>query len=108
MGIIVGPSVLERFRETKGKTTRLKLNMVAFQAYPAWMAAHPEKDCPDKLADLNPFMNSDDMNDAWGTPLTMLCGANLPAGARGFAVSSAGEDHKVGTSDDLHSWDASK
>ena len=108
MGIIVGPSVIERFRETKGKTTRIKLNMYAYQAYPAWSAAHPEKDCPDRLADLDPYMNNDDSTDAWGTPLKMLCGANLPAGARGFAVISAGEDHKEGTSDDLHSWESPK
>ncbi len=105
MGIIVGPRVIGSFIEAKHKTTRLKLGMVAFQAYPAWLAAHPEKDCPDKLADLSPFMNNDDTNDEWGTPITMLCGANLPVNARGLAVISAGEDHKVGTSDDLHSWE---
>jgi prepilin-type N-terminal cleavage/methylation domain-containing protein len=108
MGIIVGPSVIARFRDARTHTTRLKLNKYAFEAYPAWSAAHPEKDCPDRLADLSPFMNSDDTNDAWGTSITMLCGVNLPPGAHGFAVVSAGEDHKPGTDDDLHSWDQPK
>jgi prepilin-type N-terminal cleavage/methylation domain-containing protein len=108
MGIIVGPRVIRSFVEARHKTTRLKLNMVAFQAYPAWSAAHPEKDCPDALADLDPYMNNDDMDDEWGTPMTMLCGASLPPGARGIAVTSAGEDHKAGTADDLHSWDPAK
>jgi hypothetical protein len=35
----------------------------------------------------------------------MLCGAELPAGAKGLAVMSAGEDGKEGTPDDLKSWE---
>ena len=108
MGILVGPSVIARFRDSKSQTTRLKLKMYAFQAFPSWSAAHPEKQCPDKLADLDPYMNSEDTNDAWGTPITMLCGAGLPPGAHGMAVVSAGEDRTAGTPDDLHSWDPAR
>ena len=108
MGIIVGPGVIERHRDAKNRTTRLKLSMYVYQAYPAWAVAHPEKDCPDQLSDLDPYMNNDDHNDAWGMPIKMLCGANLPARARGLAVISAGEDHKQDTPDDLRSWDASR
>jgi hypothetical protein len=35
----------------------------------------------------------------------MYCGQNLPAGAKGIAVSSAGEDGKDGTPDDIKSWE---
>ena len=105
MGLLVGPAVLDHFRKAKIHTTRIKLGMYAYQAYPAWAAAHPDKDCPDKLADLNPYMNNEDTSDAWGIPITLLCGASLPPGAHGLAVTSAGEDHKAGTSDDLHSWE---
>jgi general secretion pathway protein G len=108
MGLLVGPRVLEYFRDAKVKTTRMQLKMYAFQAYPPWTMSHPEKACPDSLAELDPYTNNnkDGAKDAWGTPLTMLCGASAPAMAHGgFAVSSAGEDQKPGTPDDLHSWE---
>jgi hypothetical protein len=50
-------------------------------------------------------MNGNDSNDSWGRPIKMLCGANLPPGAKGIAVISAGEDGKDGTEDDLKSWE---
>jgi hypothetical protein len=37
--------------------------------------------------------------------MTMLCGQNLPPGARGIAVFSNGEDGKPNTSDDIKSWE---
>jgi hypothetical protein len=60
---------------------------------------------PDKITDLNEYMNSSDANDSWGRPIKMLCGPSLPAGARGLAVMSVGEDGKEGTEDDPKSWD---
>src|SRR5882724_8677615 len=104
MGLLVGPKVMKMFQESKVDTTKIKLKKYAFEAYPSWSAAHPDKACPDKLADLNEYMNNDDSNDSWGKPLKMLCGSNLPPGAKGLAVISAGEDGKEGTEDDLGSW----
>ncbi|HEX8106625.1 MAG TPA: hypothetical protein VF516_02805 [Kofleriaceae bacterium] len=43
-------------------------------------------------------------NDIWGRPLKLLCGANLPPGAKGIGVLSLGEDGKEGTADDIKSW----
>jgi prepilin-type N-terminal cleavage/methylation domain-containing protein len=105
MGLLVGPKVMKMFAESKIDTTRIKLKKYAFEAYPSWSAAHPDKACPDKLADLNEYMNSEDSNDAWAKPLKMLCGSNLPPGAKGLAVISAGPDSKEGTEDDLKSWE---
>ncbi|HET7505095.1 MAG TPA: hypothetical protein VFK02_28950 [Kofleriaceae bacterium] len=105
MGLLVGPKVMKMFGESRVDTTRIKLKKYAFEAYPSWSAAHPDKACPDKLADLNEYMNNDDSNDSWGKPIKMLCGANLPAGARGIALISAGADNKEGTEDDLKSWE---
>ena len=34
----------------------------------------------------------------------MFCGPNLPAGARGLAIQSAGPDHAFDTADDVKSW----
>lgn len=104
MGLLVGPKVMAMFRSSKGKTTAIQLHMLAFDAYPQWASSHPEKGCPDKLEELTAFMNQPDIKDAWGTPLVMRCGSSAPAEARGFGVESAGEDQKMGTPDDLHSW----
>jgi general secretion pathway protein G len=105
MGLLVGPKVMKMFGESRVDTTKIKLKKYAFEAYPSWSAAHPDKGCPEKLADLNEYMNSEDSNDSWGKPLKMLCGSNLPAGAKGIAIMSAGADNKEGTEDDLKSWE---
>jgi general secretion pathway protein G len=105
MGLLVGPKVMKMFGESRVDTTKIKLKKYAFEAYPSWSASHPDKACPDKLADLNEYMNSEDSNDSWGKPIKMLCGTNLPAGARGIAMMSVGEDGKEGTADDLKSWE---
>jgi prepilin-type N-terminal cleavage/methylation domain-containing protein len=105
MGLLVGPRVMKMFGESKVDTTKIKLKKYAFEAYPAWSASHPDKACPDKLADLNEYMNNDDSKDAWGQPIKLLCGPNLPAGARGIAIMSSGPDTKEGTEDDLKSWE---
>jgi hypothetical protein len=85
--------------------TKVKLVLYAFEAYPPWSAAHPDKACPETLAELNEYINSSDTNDAWGRPLKMLCGAALPAGAQGIGVLSVGKDGKEGTDDDIKSWE---
>jgi prepilin-type N-terminal cleavage/methylation domain-containing protein len=105
MGLLVGPRVMKMFGESRIDTTKIKLRKYAFEAYPAWSAAHPDKSCPDKLADLNEYMNNEDSNDSWGKPMKMLCGSTLPPGAKGLGVVSAGVDNKEGTEDDLKSWE---
>ena len=105
MGLLVGPKVMKMFGESKVDTTKIKIKKYAFEAYPSWSASHPDKACPEKLPDLNEYMNSDDSNDSWGRPLKMMCGQGLPAGAKGVAVMSSGEDGKDGTADDLKSWE---
>ena len=105
MALLVGPRVMKMFGEAKVDTTKLKVKKYAFEAYPAWAAAHGDKGCPEKLTDLNEYMNDSDINDAWGKPLKLMCGTSLPAGARGIAVMSVGEDGKEGTTDDIKSWE---
>jgi hypothetical protein len=102
------PKPQERADPASGRLrakTQVKLVLYAFEAYPPWSAAHPDKGCPDKLAELNEYIESSDTNDAWGRPLKMLCGASLPAGAKGIGVVSMGEDGKEGTDDDIKSWE---
>jgi type II secretory pathway pseudopilin PulG len=106
MGLLVGPKVMAAFGSSKIKTTKIKLNQYANEAYPQWSANHPDKQCPEKLSDLNEAMNSKDTNDSWGHPIKMFCGTNMPAGVKGLGVTSMGEDGKEGTEDDLKSWDS--
>jgi hypothetical protein len=104
-GLSSGSRVDRMFGESKVKTTLIKLTQYANEAFPQWSASHPDKACPDKITDLNEYMNASDADDSWGRPIKMLCGTNLPDGARGIAVMSMGEDGKEGTDDDLKSWD---
>lgn len=105
MGLLVGPKVMTMFGKGKVDTTKIKLSQYANEAYPQWSASHPDKQCPENITELNEFMNSKDVNDSWGHPIKMMCGPSLPAGAKGLAVTSMGEDGKEGTADDLKSWE---
>src|SRR4051812_15050685 len=105
MGLLVGPRVMKMFQGSKVDLTKLKLKKYAFEAYPSWSASHPDKACPGNISELNEYMNSNDSNDAWGRPIRMMCGANMPAGAKGIALVSLGEDGKEGNEDDLKSWE---
>ena len=91
--------------ESKADVARATGEKFAFEAYPSWALAHPERACPDGLEDLNEYMNNRDIRDPWGHDFVMRCGRDLPAGARGIAILSAGEDGELGTCDDIESWD---
>ena len=81
----------------------------AFEAYPMWSAAHIEKACPDKLEELVTYLDRHkELDDPWGHRYNMFCGQNLPAGARGLAVTSNGPDGQPNTADDIRSWDEFK
>ena len=105
MGLLVGPKLMDLFGDAQVKLTRLKLTKYVNEAFPAWAMAHPQATCPDRLADLDDYMNEHDADDAWHHPIKLLCGASLPPGARRIAVVSAGPDGKEGTDDDLRSWE---
>jgi prepilin-type N-terminal cleavage/methylation domain-containing protein len=104
MGLLIGPRLMDYFRDARIKTTRMKLELYANQAFPAWAVAHPQAMCPERLADLAEYANGHDTEDAWGNPIKLLCGTSLPPGARHIALVSAGPDGKEGTDDDLKSW----
>ena len=105
MGLVVGPRVMKMFGESKVDVARMTVEKYANEAYPQWSAHNASKQCPDSLADLNEYMNNKDTKDPWGTDYQMLCGQQLPPGAKGIAIESAGENQKMGDCDDLKSWD---
>lgn len=105
MGLVVGPRVMKMFASSKGDIAGATVKKYAFEAYPSWAQANPSKACPDKLEDLNEFMNNKDIKDPWGNPYKMFCGQSAIAGQKGLQVMSNGEDGKEGTADDVKSWE---
>jgi general secretion pathway protein G len=104
MGLVVGPRVMKMFGESKVDIAKMTVNKYANEAYPSWSSSHTDKPCPGALTELNEYMNNKDTKDPWGNDYKMYCGQNLPAGAKGLAVMSNGEDGKEGTTDDIKSW----
>jgi prepilin-type N-terminal cleavage/methylation domain-containing protein len=106
MGFLVGPRVLESFKEAKEETTHAVLKQFAYEAYPRWDAANSDKSCPAQLSDLLKYMNKKDTQDPWGSELVMFCGDNQPQGLKdSFGVLSLGPDKKQNSQDDIKSWD---
>lgn len=70
------------------------------EAYPKWVAEHPGKKCPATIDDLAHYFGDDPgipvKQDPWGHDLVMTCDD-----ANGVAITSAGEDGKPGTPDDV-------
>ena len=93
-----------RFSESKIELTQIIVKKLAFEAYPQWAAANSTKACPDSLDPLVEYMPEQKAVDAWGRSLQMYCGANLPPGAKGLAVTSSGPDGVAGNTDDIKSW----
>jgi hypothetical protein len=99
------PMGTEMHGDSKGKIAKLTVMKYADEAFPQWSMAHPDKACPDKLDDLNEYMNNADIKDPWGNPYKLMCGQNLPPGAKHLAVLSFGPDGHEGTADDIKSWE---
>ena len=82
----------------------LEVKRFAYEAYPAWARAHPEKACPTKVDELIEYATPSTRDDPWGNPYYMLCGTKLPPSARGIAIYSFGADGEDDTADDVLSW----
>ncbi len=103
MGLLIGPVVFERFGEAREDVAKMEMQQLVHQAHPQWSARH-RKACPPALQDLTEYTNKKDVKDPWGNDYVMHCGESAPANQR-FGVSSAGEDGKTGTQDDIKSWE---
>jgi len=78
---------------------RAELAAYAFDAYPAWRARAGDRDCPERLLDVNRMRPALHAVDPWGTPYQFLCGR--PYGLTGIVVRTAGPDRAFDTTDDL-------
>jgi len=107
MGLLVGPKVWNMFKSGKTDVARAQVKQMAFEAYQMWARDSP-KDCPDKLEELLKFTNQKNIKDAWKQDLIMVCGDNrghgMPEGTT-FGILSKGPDKKLGTKDDIKSWE---
>jgi prepilin-type N-terminal cleavage/methylation domain-containing protein len=102
MGLVIGPKIMDRYRDSQRKIAKLAVDKFADQEYPQWAVAHPSTPCPAGLVEL--AMNRNSTTDPWGTDYKMHCGANAPAKVP-FGASSFGEDTTEDTKDDIRSWE---
>ena len=77
-----------------------ELARYAFEAFPAWAASDPERECPRHLLELNRFDPTLHAVDPWGTPYQFVCGRQYQVG---LSTRSAGPDRAFDTADDLSS-----
>lgn len=97
MGLLIGPSVMNAFSDSKVKTSKMAVEKVVNEAYPRWSADNPGEGCPEKVDDLGHYV--DQLKDSWGNELILLCGDDAPEG-KSFCAVSKGEDGKRDDSDD--------
>jgi hypothetical protein len=73
---------------------------LAYEAFPSWQLARPDRRCPEQLDDLLAWMNEKELMDPWGRDYRFRCtGAEKPT----LVVWSAGPDRRHGTTDDIRS-----
>jgi hypothetical protein len=94
----------KQFETSKEQLATVAAKKLAFEAFPMWAMAHPDAACPAGIDALAEYMNGTSDKDPWGNAYRMRCGAGLPEGAKGIAISSDGPDGKPDTADDLTSW----
>lgn len=95
-GMVAGPRAIKCF-ESKGEIAIATARQYAYEAYPSWAAAHPDRACPVCLHELNEYTNNKSVRDPWGNEYQMSCDG------RGIVVQSVGEDGRSGTADDISS-----
>lgn len=100
---LVGVSLIpHRCGESRHDRTKLFLNQLAYEAFPAWQASQGDTSCP-TMHDLlrGTELPRDQIRDAWGQPIEIRCGEPLPGSVHGIFLRSAGPDGEFGTDDDV-------
>jgi hypothetical protein len=89
---------------SRARVTLYMVKHYASQAYPVWAVEHPQRECPGSLQELDAYSSGPSQHrDAWGHPIELRCGRDLPASTHGFQIRSAGPDGEFDTEDDLTS-----
>jgi general secretion pathway protein G len=103
MGLVIGPRVMRLFFKSKNDIAHIAVSKYVNETYGDWAMNHTGKQCPESISEL--AETPKDAQDPWGNPYKLICGTNLPPGAKHIAVYSMGEDGKDNTCDDIQSWD---
>lgn len=102
-GAAIGVPMVVRMTASKTDAAVHLVAAYAYEAFPQWAAAHPDKECPDSIDELAQYASVPPV-DPWGHKLVMQCGAAMPPAAKGIAIHSLGPDGADGTADDFDSW----
>lgn len=93
------------FNPAKEDSAVLTIKKLASSAFREWSRAHPGSPCPARIDELAPYVEGKVVQDPWGHPYRLYCGASLPAGIdAAIAVASDGSDGQPNTADDVRSW----
>jgi hypothetical protein len=104
VGVVVHTTKASRVQYSKPRVAEATVKHYAFDAFPQWATAHPTRECPASLVELNDYMTNKDILDPWGKRYHYACGKlAVPPSAHGIWVVSAGADGVFGTDDDLRS-----
>ena len=105
MGVVIGPIVMDQYRAAQRQTAESEAKSLALQAYGRWLLQHQSKTCPQDIRELAEYANDGNVDDPWGRPYIMHCGADGPAELDGkLGIVSRGADGESGTDDDIYSW----
>jgi general secretion pathway protein G len=107
MGFLLGPRLISMLSESQEDAAGILVRKYAHEAYARWQLRNQGQSCPSSLEELGKLIDQETV-DPWGTELVMLCGESAPPEANGFGVISAGPDRKMGTEDDINSWERRK
>jgi prepilin-type N-terminal cleavage/methylation domain-containing protein len=102
MGLVIGPKVMDHYRDSKTQIARLAVERFADQDFPQWAVAHTSEKCPRSLVDLAGKRAG---SDPWDAPYKMYCGDSAPAADTAFGAASLGPDGRENTPDDVRSWE---
>jgi hypothetical protein len=94
----------EKLEASKRDRARLAVMKLANEGFPMWAARHMDAACPRSVDELAQLLWDREERDPWGRPFVIQCGADLPPGAHGIAISSLGRDGAPNTADDIASW----
>lgn len=83
-------------RRAKIAEARFVAKKYVDEGFPAWVVTNPEYPCPQRLAELDVFVERRDTIDPWGLPFQSYCHSGNT-----FRVVSAGPDRTHGTYDDI-------
>lgn len=95
------PGQATKSQRANARITQVQVKSLAREAFALWSSQN-NKACPKSAAELARAVGKSDV-DAFGHKLIVRCGDNAPPNGR-IGIVSVGADGKLGTADDIKSW----